>query len=195
MDRVRAVKDFPSLRVFRLDFISILITDLPLIHEDSPQDWQNPRLDEYVRMARELYNMKEILQGGLQRPIPSIFPSARTILLGQAEHTLDKVILTGLLDNDLHLLIIKFMALLLKPSGTMEIAKGVDGKKYRFSPVVRNIMMIGEPERVIVPLEELQAWIQRHRSPPSFERIQPIKWEDFEGDCNDDWTIRHPYHV
>ena len=176
-DRVRALKDFPSLRVFRLDFITILPLDLPLVHEDSPQD---QHLDESVRMAAELFNIKQILRGELQRPTADRCASPRSMLLGQAERRLEKVILTGLLDNDLYLLMIKFMALLLKPTGNLEIARGVDGKKYRFCPVVENIVMIGEPERVILPLEELQAWIHRHRSPLSFEWVRLFKWEDFE---------------
>lgn len=181
-DRVRALKDFPSLRVFKLDFIAILPSYLPLAHEDSSN---NEHLDESLRMAAELFNIKQILQGELQRRIPGRCASLRSIMLGQAEHRLDKVILTGLLDNDLHLLMIKFLSLLLKPSGHLEIAKGVSGKKYRFSHVVENIERIGEPERFILPFEKLQAWIQTHRSPLSFDWARPFKWEDFEEVAND----------
>ena len=181
-DRVRALKDFPSLRVFKLDFIAILPSYLPLAHEDSSN---NEHLDESLRMAAELFNIKQVLQGELQTRIPGKCASLRSIMFGQAEHRLDKVILTGLLDNDLHLLMIKFLSLLLKPSGHLQIAKGVNGKKYRFSHVIENIERIGEPERFILPLEKLQAWIQTHRSPLSFDWARPFKWEDFEEVAND----------
>ena len=101
-------------------------------------------------------------------------------MLGGAKHRLEKVILTGLLDNDLHLLIVKFMSALLKPAGQMEIAKGVDGKKYRFSAIADNIIRIGEPQRIVLPLQKVSTWINQHRAPPSFDWARPFKWEDFE---------------
>ena len=129
-------------------------------------------------MATELLTFKQILQGELPNPTPNRRAPLKSIILGQAERKLEKVILTGLLENDLHLLMIKFVALLVKPTGILEIAKGVDGKKYRFYSFSKNIVIIGEPPRIIVPLEGLSAWIQAHRS--SFDWARPFKWEDFE---------------
>ena len=174
-DRVRTLKNFPSLRVFKVDFIAILPSYLPIVNEDAPS---NGYLDESVRMSTELFNIKQIFQGELRKTTHDRRASLRSVMLGQAEHRLETVILTGLLDNDLHLLMIKFVALLLEPTGHLEIAKGVDGKKYRFSPVMENIVMYEEPQRIILPLEGLQAWIQTHRS--SFDWARPFKWEDFE---------------
>ncbi|KAL8796789.1 MAG: hypothetical protein Q9195_000872 [Heterodermia aff. obscurata] len=176
-DRVRALKDFPSLRVFKLDFIAILPSYLPFAHEDYSDD---EHLDESIRMAAELFNIKHILQGELRTRAVDRCASLRSIMLGQAEHRLEKVILTGLLDNDLHLLMIKFVSLLVKPSGYLEIANGVGGKEYKFCRFAGNIVRIGEPKRFILPLEELQAWIQTNRSPQSFDWARPFKWEDFE---------------
>lgn len=101
-------------------------------------------------------------------------------MLGGAKHRLEKVILTGLLDNDLNLLIVKFMSALLKPTGQMEIAKGLDGRKYRLCLEAEIIMMIGEPQRIVLPLQKLGTWINEHRAPRSLDWARPFKWEDFE---------------
>lgn len=117
---------------------------------------------------------------GLSLLNEEIYARFTSYMLGGAKHRLDKVILTGLLDNDLHLLIVKFMSALLKPAGRMEIAKGVNGKKYRFSPIAENIIMIGEPQRIVLPLQKVCTWINQHRAPRSFDWARPFKWEDFE---------------
>ena len=175
---MRTLKDFPLLRVFKLDFIA-MPSYLPLaFNEDSSH--HSEYLDEPIRMTAELFSLKQLFQGELLEATTDRCASLRSMMLGQAEHRLEKVILTGLLDNDLNLLMIKFVSLLLKLGGNLEIAKGAGGKNYKFSPHIGNFVRMREPERFILPLEDLQAWIQIHRSPLSFDWARPFKWEDFE---------------
>lgn len=173
IDRVLFLEEFRALRSFRLDFVTVM----PALMQPTRQAIQYRNTIDLVYLDFALEPIKGLMQSKREG---ETLDKNNSWVLGGAEHKLDKVILTGLLDNDLHLLMIKYMSLLLKPGGRLEIAKGAGGKRYKVSPGLGNLVMMREPQRYTLVSGEVQSYTERHRAPAQFEWARFFKWEDFE---------------